>query len=113
MPPRHPRIGGVMDEKRLSEILKRYDDGWSLDELVSRKEVRMFAIEILRLSAVNEMLRTERNYRPRMDDYEKMREALEFYADDGNYDWLSKEMGVSSTELDRGKAARAALGLEK
>ena len=40
-------------------------------------------------------------------------EALAFYADGGNYDWLSKEMGVSSAELDRGKIARVALGLEK
>ena len=42
----------------------------------------------------------------------KLREALAFYADDKMYDWHDKEMGVSYTELDRGKRARVALGLE-
>ena len=64
-----------------------------------------------RLSEIEKELKG-RTVRSLIAEIRRLREALAFYGDDKMYDWHDKEMGVSYTELDRGKRARVALGLE-
>lgn len=104
----------MISEQELAEIEKRANQMTPWGIVAAAKDVHILTAEIRRLQKFKDECQANKSIWIEREEYDKMRAALQFYADEKNHifdiDYVYSSLDASEVMKDAGARAREVLG---